>query len=111
MDIFTPRKIKFKAWNTESRLLMRLNSIDCLKGELHQANHIFLQFTSLYDKEGAEIYELDVLLEDYTQYVVFWNHKTLGWNYAPMKTLEAHQPLSAAITARMKRFCNYYELR
>ncbi len=111
MDILTPRKIKFKAWNTEARLLMRLNSIDCEKGELQKANHVLLQFTGLYDKEGEEIYELDVLLVNYTQYVTFWNSDTLGWYYAPVKRMESKQPLTAAITGGMKRFCNYYELR
>ena len=58
---FKKRKIKFKAWDVESRLLMRLNSIDCNKGELFKKDHILLQFTGLLDREGEEVYELDVL--------------------------------------------------
>lgn len=111
MNILEPRKFKFKAWNTESRLLMRLNSIDCEKGELRKDHHILLQFTGLYDKEGSEIYELDVLLIDYTQYVVFWNGQTQGWYYTTVKEKEVYLPLTAVAAARMRRFCNFYELR
>lgn len=111
MDILKPRKIKFKAWNTEARLLMRLNSIECEKGELLKPNHVLLQFTGLYDKEGEEIYELDVLLVNYTQYVTFWNSDTHGWFFAPVQELENRQPLTATVTGNMKRFCNFYELR
>lgn len=52
MDLFSPRKLLFKAWNTETKLLMRLNTIDCRKGELFKRDHILLQFTGMYDKTG-----------------------------------------------------------
>jgi len=52
---YKPRKMMFKAWNKETRLLMRLNSIDCVKGELVKKDHILLQFTGLYDKQKEEI--------------------------------------------------------
>ena len=42
MNEFKPRKIKFKAWDTEHKLLMRLNSIDCNKGELVKKDHVLL---------------------------------------------------------------------
>lgn len=106
-----PRKIKFKAWNTETRLLMRLNSIDCQKGELVKKNHILLQYTGLDDVEGNEIYDADVLLIGYDQYTVFWEESQSGWYYAPVTRGVEAQPFVASVAARMRRFCSGYELQ
>jgi hypothetical protein len=103
---FKPRKIKFKAWNTETRLLMRLNSIDCNKGELFKKDHILLQFTGLLDKEGEEVYDMDVLLISATKYVVFWDG---GWYYRALDT-EARSPLLESDAGKMRRFSSYFEL-
>src|SRR4051812_29748594 len=82
---FKPRKIKFKAWDTESKLLMRLNSIDCNKGELFKKDHILLQFTGMTDLNSDEIYEMDILLISNEKHVVFWNDILNGWFYYPLK--------------------------
>ena len=108
---FKPRKIKFKAWDLEARLLMRLNSIECQKGELFKKNHILLQFTGLQDKEGEEIYEQDVLLMQYEKFMVSWNEEKNGWFYAPVEKPEMQQPLALNVTEKMKRFCSYFELQ
>jgi hypothetical protein len=107
---FKPRKIKFKAWNTDTRLLMRLNSIDCNKGELFKKSHILLQFTGLYDKQEEEIYDMDVLLVYSDQYVVFWNESRGGWFYSPLEDQSNMLPFLEPEAARMKRFCSYFEL-
>ncbi|MFM8911510.1 MAG: YopX family protein [Flammeovirgaceae bacterium] len=110
MTDFTARKIKFKAWDAEHRLLMRLNSIDCNKGELVKKHHILLQFTGMVDKEGEEIYEQDVLMISLDKYIVFWNEKQNGWYYSPLKNRNTHAPFLAKEAATMKRFCSFFEL-
>jgi len=108
---FKKRKIKFKAWDQESRFLMRLNSIDCNKGELVKKGHVLLQFTGLYDKEGEEIYEMDVLMVSLEKYVVFWNENLNGWYYSPLNDLNQRTVLLIHDSERMKRFCSYFELQ
>ncbi len=107
---FRKRKIKFKAWDQENRLLMRLNSIECNKGELIKKNHVLLQFTGLLDKEGEEIYEMDVLMIALEKFVVFWNETKNGWYYSAVTNPDYHVPLLTQAAGRMKRFCSYYEL-
>jgi len=108
---FKKRKIKFKAWDEEHRLLMRLNSIECNKGELIKKNHILLQFTGLLDKDGEEIYEMDVLLASLEKRVVFWNETKNGWYYSPLSNLDTQVPLLLLEAGQMKRFCSYFELQ
>ncbi len=108
---FKKRKIKFRAWDQEHQLLMRLNHIDCNKGELFKKDHILLQFTGLHDKDGEEIYEMDVLLVSVEKWVVFWNESRNGWYYSPVSNPDIQVQLlnNNAITAQ--RFCNYFELQ
>lgn len=107
---FKPRKIKFKAWDVENKLLMRLNSIDCNKGELVKRDHILLQFTGLYDSEGEEIYELDVLMLSLEKFVVFWNEVYNGWHVAPLSNHTDSKPFLLDSAKKMKRFSSYYQL-
>jgi hypothetical protein len=111
MNEFKPRKIKFKAWDTEHKLLMRLNSIDCNKGELVKKDHVLLQFTGLLDKEGEEIYDQDILTISMERYIVFWNELQNGWFYSPLKNRGSHALFLEKVASGMKRFCNYFELK
>ncbi len=110
MDHFVSRKIKFKAWNSEAKLLMRLNSIDCRKGELFRKDHILLQFTGLLDKEQEEIYDMDVLLIYSEKYLVFWNQEKCGWFFSLLETPEISAPFLKSNASGMKRLGSYFEL-
>lgn len=110
MSEFKPRKIKFKAWDEEHKLLMRLNSIECSKGELIKKNHILLQFTGLLDKEGKEIYDMDVLFVSLDKFIVFWNEDKNGWFFSPLDKRDNQSPFLQKEAERMKRFGNFFEL-
>jgi hypothetical protein len=111
MTEFKSRKIKFKAWNTATRLVMRLNAIECNKGELFKKDHILLQFTGMTDKEGEEIYDQDILLIYSEKHLVFWNEDKNGWFYCPLERKENTEPFVVSIAEKMKRFCSYFELK
>lgn len=111
MGDFKPRRIKFKAWNTETQLLMRLNSIDCNKGELFKKQHILLQFTGLLDREEEEIYEMDILLIYSDKYLVFWNEEKGGWYFSPLERRNEIQPFLFESASKMRRFCSFFELK
>lgn len=90
---------------------MRLNSIECNKGELFKKDHILLQFTGLLDKEGEEIYDMDILLVYSEKFLVFWNEDKNGWFVRALEKAGQEEPFLVQSAVRMKRFCSYFELR
>jgi hypothetical protein len=111
MEFFVARKLKFKAWNTETKLLMRLNSIDCVKGELTKKEHVLLQFTGIHDVNGEEVYDMDVLLKDSERYIVHWQDEANRWT---VSLLSQKHMLHHAVRDFVKtttRLCNYFELQ
>jgi hypothetical protein len=108
MDLFVERKLKFKAWNKDTRLMMRLNAIDCTKGELHKRDHILLQFTGFFDRDGEEIYDMDVLLMNHLRYVIHWNSEKNTW-YIHSLSDGSERLLEKDTVRKGNRLCSYFE--
>jgi hypothetical protein len=106
---YKPRRMMFKAWNKEAKLLMRLNSIDCNRGELVKKDHILLQFTGLYDKQQEEVYEMDVMLIGSEKFLVLWDTERNGWTMVKLLTRSDPQPFIANISAKATRLWNFFE--
>jgi hypothetical protein len=110
MEFFKPRKLMFKAWNTETRLLMRLNSIDCKRGELFKKDHVLLQFTGLYDKQQEEVYEMDIMLIGAEKFFVVWDSERNGWNLAAVNNPSVAEPLLKEKVSKATRLWSYFEV-
>jgi len=109
MEFYVPRKLKFKAWNEETKLLMRLNAIDCVKGELIKRNHILLQFTGMHDHQDEELYELDVVLLNTEKFVVVWNAELNGWFLKQLSNAVWGDRLVKENAQKSARLWNYLE--
>lgn len=108
MEFFVPRKLKFMAWNKETRLMMRLKTIDCIRGELVKKDHILLQFTGLTDSQGNEVYDMDILLMGRSRYLVQWNENI---NYWHLKSVSdgSETPFEKKYLLQANRLCSYFE--
>ena len=108
IDFYSPRKLKFKAWNTQTKLLMRLNSIDCVKGELYKKDHVLLQYTGLHDIQDEEVYDMDVLLWKSVKCIMFWDERSRGWKLTFLdKAIK--EELDQEKVKEMTRLCSYFE--
>jgi hypothetical protein len=109
MQSYKPRKLLFKAWNRETKLVMRLDSIACSRGELVRENHILLQYTGVNDKQGEELYDMDIVLIDSARFIIQWCEERCGWCYGMMKENASRDMLSRETAGRMLRLCSFFE--
>ena len=109
MEFYIPRKLMFKGWNKESRLLMRLDSIKCVRGELAKDDHIILQYTGRMDKQQEDLYEMDVVLIGSGKHVIRWSEERNGWCYVPASGNGEEQAFTEESAKTMIRLCSYFE--
>lgn len=110
------RAIKFRAWSTENKKMYPVDEFTCnwnrsfitKTSELViKSTNILMQFTGLYDCEGKEIYEEDVI--EYTQHhfnteLIKVKRKIVKWNYDRWNIYE-----TAAGETDVKLIGNIYE--
>jgi hypothetical protein len=109
MDFYTPRPITFRAWDVENKLLVRLDSISCIKGELFKKDHILLQYTGMLDKHGEQLFEMDVVLIGSTKHLVQWSPDRGCWSYCQLTAGALRDILSKQTASTMLRLCSYFE--
>lgn len=103
------REFKFKAWNEDTRLMMRLDQIDCVKGKLVKKGHVLLQFTGLKDKDGTELYEKDIVLMGTDKFMILWDENRNGWSRIAQHNIKDKYPLTQKEMSGAMKLCSYYE--
>lgn len=98
------REIKFRAWDYKMKRMVPVSSITfpnenhpmfitpmtSVSPDTAEADKLIpLQFTGLYDKNGKEIYEGDIMAHTYQGQnvltVVEWNRARMGWSGVDVK--------------------------
>ena len=103
------RPFKFKAWDQENNLMVRLNQIECKKGLLIKQNHILLQFTGFLDQAETELYENDIVLKGQHKYMICWDPKEGSWYWQSMANNKEKISTKSFNLNEVVKLCNYYE--
>ncbi len=89
------RIIKFRVWDIKNKYFRKYTGEDHvdINEEFENPNYIFLQFTSLLDRNGKEIFEGDIVQKYYDikdiphtkklpPFIVIWNQQHCGFSIA-----------------------------
>lgn len=104
-----PRKIKFKVWNKESQLLARPDSMQFARGEAQTDRLIWLQYTGMVDREGEELYEMDIVLLNLQKFMIQWNASESGWYMYDLQTENVAMPCIPEKAMQCLRLCTYFQ--
>lgn len=109
MQFYSPRKLMFKVWDKDARLLVRPDNIPCVKGELKKKDHVFLQFTGYYDLQEEELYEMDIVFKGAEKFMIQWNANHTGWCLTYVSSEVVIEILTAKTAQGIRRLCSYFE--